>query len=137
MESRNASQLNKSALQSCFVQQTLKSWRFFLLFSAPPLIWGVFVVPLAWSGVFIALLSGIVWLGCWRLWLDERYFSFISEENNDLAGEVLTFIWQRTRLQRLTLVERQRGALRMYRRTMWFTAILWLFWLLMLLWHQR
>lgn len=135
MEDKNHNIKNRDALQASLLQQTLKSWRFLLLFSVPPLVWGLFVVPLVLPGVFIVFLCGIVWVGCWRLWLDEHYFSLISEENNELAGEVLRVIWCRKRLQQLAFAERQLGALNLFRRTMWLTGVLWLVWLMTLLWH--
>lgn len=133
MEDKNDNVTSKTALQSLFVQQTLKSWCFFLLFSIPPVVWVIFVAPSALPRVFIALLCGIVWFSCWRLWLDAHYFRLISEENNELAGEVLFVIWRRKRLQDLTFVERQLGALKQYRRTIWLTGALWVAWLMALL----
>lgn len=116
-------------LQTSLVQQTLGSWRFFLLFSIPPFMWGLFFSALSLSGIFIVFLCGIVWFGCWRLWLDERYFKFLKEENNEIAGEVLHFIWCRERLKRRTFAHRQQGALKLFRLTMWFSGILWIVWL--------
>jgi len=133
MEDKNDNVTSRTALQSLLVQQTLKSWRFFLLFSVPPMMWVIFVAPSALPRVFIALMCSIVWFGCWRLWLDAHYFRLINEENNELAGDVLFVIWRRERLQRLTYVERQLGALRQYRCTIWFTGSLWGAWLMALL----
>ncbi|AHG20278.1 membrane protein [Chania multitudinisentens RB-25] len=133
MADKNDTITSRMALQSLLVQQTLKSWRFFLLFSVPPMVWVIFVAPPVLPRVFITLLCGIVWFGCWRLWLDAHYFKFMSDENNELAGEVLFVIWRRERLQKLTFVERQSGALKQYRRTMWLTGALWAAWLMALL----
>lgn len=133
MEDKNDNVTSRTALQSLFVQQTLKSWRFFLLFSVPPVVWVIFVAPSTLLRVFIALMCGIVWFGCWRLWLDAHYFRLISEENNELAGDVLFVIWRRERLQGLTYVERQLGALIQYRRTILLTGALWVVWLMALL----
>ncbi|MEO3991206.1 hypothetical protein [Pseudocitrobacter cyperus] len=79
------------------------------------------------------LLVGLVWFGCWRLWLDSRYFRWIDEENNQAAGEALCYIWHRERLRVLTFSERQSGALKQYRLTMRLTGIMWLMWVLTLL----
>lgn len=134
MENQNSNVTNQIDLQTRFVQQTLKSGRFFLLFSIPPMTWVIFADPLVFPRIFIALLCGIVWFGCWRIWLDEHYFMLMSEENNHLAGEALFAIWRREKLQKLAFVERQRGALNLYRRTMWSTGVLWMTWLMALLW---
>lgn len=124
---------NNEALQRDLLRHTLASWRFILLFSVPPMVWVVFV---AQSGVFravIALLCASVWFGCWRLWLDVRYFSLLAEQNNTQAGEALYAIWRRDRLKTLTLTERQAGALTQFRRTLYWVAALWAAWLMMLI----
>lgn len=133
MEAKSDNVTQKSNLPSNLIQHTLKSWRFFLLFSVPPVLWVVFVEAPALPRLFIAVLCGMVWFGCWRLWLDTRYFTCMSEDNNALAGEALFVIWRREKLQRLTFAERQRGALKQFRRTMWLTGGLWIAWLAALL----
>lgn len=80
----------------------------------------------------IALLCAIVWFGCWRLWLDARYFSLLNVQNNVQAGEALFAIWQRDKLKTLSLTERQAGALAQFRRTLYWVAALWAAWLMML-----
>ncbi|MBJ9293811.1 hypothetical protein GHT40_05805 [Citrobacter werkmanii] len=119
-------------LQSGLLRHTLASWRFILLFSLPPLAWVLFVAPPGILRAVIALLCAIVWFGCWRLWLDERYFSLITAQNNSLAGEALCFIWRRERLTTLTLADRQSGALKQCRHTLCLVAALWAFWLVQL-----
>lgn len=119
-------------LQSGLLRHTLASWRFILLFSLPPLAWVLFVAPPGILRAVIALLCAIVWFGCWRLWLDERYFSLITAQNNTQAGEALYFIWQRERLKTLTLADRQSGALKQYRHTLCMVAVQWPFWLVQL-----
>jgi len=133
MEDKSDIVTNNHALQSLLVQQTLNSWRFFLLFSAPPMVWVIFAAPVDLLRVLITLLCGIVWFGCWRLWLDARYFRLINEENNHQAGEALCVIRQRDRLKTLSLSERQQGALKQCRRAMFFTGALWVVWLVALL----
>jgi hypothetical protein len=133
MEGKNDNVTSRTALQSLFVQQTLKSWRFFLLFSVPPMIWVIFAAPPAFSRIFITLMCGIVWFGCWRLWLDTHYFRLTNEENNELVGNVLFVLWGRERLQRLTYDQRQLGALIQFRRTFRLTGALWIVWLIALL----
>ncbi|AOR58617.1 hypothetical protein [Pectobacterium parmentieri] len=134
MEDKNQDIKCRPALQAYLIQQTLASWRFFLLFSAPPFMWGLFIAQMSLPGIFIVFLCGIVWFGCWRLWLDERYFRFISEENNEIAGEVLHFIWCREKLQQRTFADRQRGTLNLFRHTMRLTGMLWVVWLMVGLW---
>lgn len=119
-------------LQSGLLRHTLASWRFILLFSLPPLAWVLFVAPPGILRTVIALLCAIVWFGCWRLWLDERYFSLITAQNNSQAGEALCFIWRRERLKTLTLADRQSGALKQCRHTLCLVAALWAFWLVQL-----
>lgn len=130
MEGKNHDIKYRSALQASLIQQTLASWRFFLLFSCPPLLWALVIVQLNLAGIFILLLCGMVWFGCWRLWLDERYFRLINEENNDLAGEALHTIWRRKKLEHREFAQRQQGALTLFRKTMWLTGIMWLSWLI-------
>ncbi|HHD7445163.1 TPA: hypothetical protein ACOVFI_004298 [Citrobacter braakii] len=131
MENKNPGITARNALYALLVQQTLQSWRFLLLFSVPPLIWGLFVVPLEVSGLIIVLLCAGVWIGCWRLWLDERYFRLINVENNALAGDILHVIWGRKKLSHLTYAQRLLGALKLFRYTLQFTGILWVVWLIL------
>lgn len=123
-------------MQAALIQHTLASWRFILLFSFPPFLWALFIDQLNAAGLFIVLLCGIVWFACWRLWLDERYFRVISEENNAMAGEILHVIWGREKLKRHTLLHRQQGALTLFRKTQWLTGVLWVAWLLAGLWGR-
>lgn len=123
----------ESVLLSRLLTKTLNSWRFFLLFTLPPLAWIFFVVPSGIPCILIALMTGIIWFRCWRLWLDAQYFSLINEDNNEQAGEALCFIWQRETLRTLTLVGRRYAALKQCRHTLYWVAILWLAWLLFLL----
>lgn len=120
------------ALQSGLLRHTLASWRFILLFSLPPMAWVLFAAPPGILRAIIALLCAVVWFGCWRLWLDERYFSLVTAENNTQAGEALCFIWRRERLKTLTLVDRQAGALKQCRHTLCLVAALWAVWLVLL-----
>ncbi|MGL9720148.1 hypothetical protein [Symbiopectobacterium sp.] len=122
MEETSNSITNRRDLQSRFVVKTLNSWRFFLLLSVPPLVWAIFTTPPGVICFVIVFLTGIVWLGCWRLWLDVQYFTLINQENDAQVGAILFFIWQRERLQALSLVERQQG-------------VLWIIWLIALLLH--
>lgn len=133
MENKSDSVTNWRIIQSSLVVMTLRSWRFLLLFSFPPLVW---VIVLATPGPLraaIGLLCGVVWFGCWRVWLDERYLALIAPENHQQAGEALAFIWGKEKLASKTLEERQQGALRLLRKTLSCTAVLWLFWLTALL----
>ena len=120
------------ALRHDLLRNTLASWRFILLFSLPTMVWVLFVAPPGVLRAIIALLCAIVWFGCWRLWLDERYFSLITAHNNVQAGDALCFIWRRERLKTLTLAERQSGALQQCRHTLCLAAILWAVWLVLL-----
>ncbi|EIQ75805.1 MULTISPECIES: hypothetical protein [Citrobacter] len=123
---------NNEALQHGLLRHTLASWRFILLFSLPPMAWVLFVAPSGVLRAVIALLCAVVWFGCWRLWLDERYFSLINTQNNEQAGSALCFIWRRERLKTLTLVERQSGALQQCRKTLFLVVVLWAVWLALL-----
>ncbi|MFS9418754.1 MULTISPECIES: hypothetical protein [Citrobacter] len=124
---------NSEALQHGLLRHTLASWRFILLFSLPPMVWVLFVAPSGVLRAIIALLCAVVWFGCWRLWLDERYFSLINTQNNELAGSALCFIWRRERLKTLTLAERQSGALQQCRKTLFLVVVLWAVWLALLM----
>ena len=121
------------ALRHDLLRNTLASWRFILLFSLPPMVWALFVASPGVVRAVIALLCAVVWFGCWRLWLDQRYFSLINKQNNKQAGNALYFIWRRERLKALTLAERQSGALRQCRKTLCLVTVLWAFWLVLLL----
>jgi len=116
-------------LQHRLLQHTLASWRYLLLFTIPPLLWAIFIAPPGVMRAVIVLLCGIVFFGCWRIWLDARYFTLITQENNDQAGEALAFIWRRARLRELTFIERQHGALKQLRRTLMVVAATWAMWL--------
>lgn len=130
-ESDNVTQ--SDGIQRDLLGHTLASWRFILLFSLPPMVWVIFTAPSGISRAIVALLCAIVWFGCWRVWLDGRYFSLINAQNNELAGEVLGVIWRHERLKTLTLAERQSGALKQCRQTFYMVAILWAFWLMLLI----
>lgn len=129
MENETGSITDGEHLQMSLLLRTLSSWRFLLLFTFPPMTWVLFVASPGAIRVAVALLCAIVWFGCWRLWLDGRYFALISLENNTQAGDALNFIWQRERLTRLSLVERQQGAIKKLRRTLIVAAITWGVWL--------
>ncbi|MBA7846942.1 hypothetical protein HV213_15625 [Klebsiella sp. RHBSTW-00484] len=120
-------------LQYRLLQHTLASWRYLLLFATPPLLWAMFIAPPGVMRAVIVLLCGIVFFGCWRIWLDARYFTLITQENNDQAGEALAFIWRRARLRELTFIERQQGALKQLRRTLMAVAATWMMWILALM----
>lgn len=130
METNNHPITDKDDLQTALIQKTLASWRFFLFFSMPPLIWALFTLSLGFSHLIILLFCALVWISCWRLWLDEGYFRFINKENNELAGEILYTIWNREKLQQLTFIERQQGALKLCQRTMLLIVLLWIIWLI-------
>ncbi|MDF7670718.1 hypothetical protein PT276_05830 [Orbaceae bacterium ESL0721] len=132
MEEKYHNITSKNALKIALLQQT--SWRFFLLFTIPPLIWSLAIVSFRLPHIFILLLSFIVWMYCWRLWLDERYFRFINEENNRQAGEILAAIWHRKKLKKLTFTERERGAIKLHHHTLWLTLLLWIVWLIIGMW---
>lgn len=132
MATESDSVTNNEALQRDLLRHTLASWRFILLFSIPPMVWVIFVAQSGVLRAVIALLCACVWFGCWRLWLDDRYFSLLAEQNNAQAGEALYVIWRRDRLKTLTLTERQAGALTQFRRTLYWVAALWAAWLMML-----
>ncbi|MFP2514244.1 hypothetical protein [Buttiauxella agrestis] len=132
MEEKSANAANRKDLHSQFVYRTLKSWRFFLLFTVPPMMWAMFFASPSLYRISIVLLCGIVWFGCWRLWLDTQYLELINEENNHHAGEALGFIWRREKLKAFSLAERQRGAFKLLRQTILFTVALWVNWLIAL-----
>lgn len=71
------------------------------------MVWAIVVAPSGVLRAVIALLCAIVWFGCWRLWLDARYFSLLNVQNNVQAGEALYVIWQRDKLRTLSLTERR------------------------------
>lgn len=123
---------NKADLQHRLLQHTLASWRYLLLFATPPLLWAMFIAPQGVMRAVIVLLCEIVFFGCWRVWLDARYFTLITQENNEHVGEALAFIWRRARLRELTFIERQQGALKQLRRTLMAVAATWAMWLVAL-----
>lgn len=132
MATESDSVTNSQVLRRDLLQHTLASWRYFLLFAIPPLLWAMFAEPPGVMRAVIVLLCGIVFFGCWRIWLDARYFTLITQENNEHVGEALAFIWRRARLCELTLTERQQGALKQLRYTLVAVAATWVMWLLAL-----
>lgn len=104
---------------------TLKSWRALWLFTLPPL--GIVLQGhCTWAAAGLFMLIGVIWYHCWRLWLDQRYFSLMNDGvGNDALGGGLAEVWQLTRLRSLTLAERQQGAVRCLKRTLWMALILW------------
>ncbi|POT55221.1 hypothetical protein C3432_23315 [Citrobacter amalonaticus] len=135
MENESDGVTKTSVIQSHLLMQTLKSWRFFLLFTLPPLAWVLIAAQPGIVRMAMAMIGGVIWLSCWRLWLDVQYFSVINEENNARAGAALCSIWQREKLQALTFTQRQQGALKQFRRTLYWIVLLWLSWLILLLFH--
>ena len=119
-------------LQRDLLLSTLASWRYFMLLTSPPLLWVMFIAQPGLIRVIVALLCAICLVGCWRMWLDARYFRLITPANNALAGEVLREIWRRETLCGLGLITRQQGALKQLRRTMFANGVLWGLWLLAL-----
>lgn len=116
-----------------FLLLTLQSWRFFLVSVIPPLLWVIVAAPPRLFAILIAILCGSVIFGCWRLWLDVQYLRIIDSENNLQAGEALFFIWRREKLRHLTVVARQKGAIKQLRHTMWLITIGWGVWFVALL----
>ncbi|BBG31063.1 hypothetical protein [Zymobacter palmae] len=105
---------------------TLKSWRPLWLATLPPL--GVALLiscPSVASGLFV--LVGVGWYGCWRLWLDQQYFSVMREGTleGEAFGAELAEMWQRPRLRSLSLAERRQGALCWLKRTLVLVGVLW------------
>lgn len=135
MENKCDSVTSGDELSSRLLQHTLSSWRFLLLFILPPLMWVVFVGQAGIVRAVIALLCGLAFFGCWRVWLDAHYLAVIDQENNEQAGTALFFIWRRERLQSLTLNERRQGALKQFRIALGLIALLWAVWLIALLFY--
>ncbi len=120
--------VTRRALLCC----SLASWKFFLPLAALPVLWALIVLPHGWLQILLVINGGYCAFGCWRLWLDERYFALITEQYNALAGDALAFIWQRERLGRLTLEERETGARRQLHHTLKATMLAWVLWLIAL-----
>lgn len=133
MAERSDSVTNSETLQHHLVQYTLASWRYCALSAVPPLLWATFVAPQGVMRAILVLLCGIVFYGCWRMWLDRRYLSQITRDNNLQAGEALFSIWRRERVRKLSLAERQRGALKHLNRTLPIVGATWVIWMLALM----
>lgn len=119
--------------QMQFLLLTLQSWRFFLVSVIPPMLWVIIAAPPRLFAILIAFLCGSVIFGCWRLWLDAQYLRIIESANNLQAGEALFFIWRREKLRHLTVVDRQKGAIKQLWHTMWLIAFVWGVWFVALL----
>lgn len=129
MESKCDAVISEKRLKSLFVVKTLNSWRFFLLLSTPPLVDCLWNVPPGLYRTIIIMMCGVSLFNCWRLWLDANYLSLINEENNASAGEALCTIWQREKLLALTLTQREKGAIKMCRTSLYWIIALWMAWL--------
>ncbi|ORF06850.1 hypothetical protein BGI03_00940 [Snodgrassella alvi] len=124
---------NEHELSKVLVSHTLASWRFLLLMALIPLLWAIFCASGGLRRSLITAGAGIVIYQCWRLWLDNHYFSELTQENNRQAGIILTSIWQKQKLQDFTLEQRYQGALKQLKYSLISCALLWLIWIITLL----
>ncbi|WP_239374935.1 hypothetical protein [Snodgrassella gandavensis] len=133
MANQNSPEPADPYLNRQLIRQTLASWRFLLLMALVPLLWVIFNAPVGFIHVLITGNAGIVIYQCWRLWLDNNYFSELTPKNNQQAGIILAFIWQKEKLQYFSLQQRYEGAIKQLKYALASCAILWLIWVIALL----
>lgn len=133
MADTNKQPTDNHNLSKLLIRHTLASWRFILIMALIPLIWASFCQQQNIIRALIVAMAGILIYQSWRLWLDENYFAEISEHNNQQAGIILTFIWQKNRLQYLSLQQRYQGAIRQLKISLICCAVLWIIWLIALI----
>ncbi|MRT40513.1 hypothetical protein GJV09_04150 [Enterobacteriaceae bacterium RIT702] len=108
------------------VQIHLASWRYFAALTLPPL---ALILSLIYSALSLPLmlLFFITHYYCWRLWLDERLFALLNNED-DLAefDRGMAQLWPKKFALSRSLADRLHGARVMFYRAMISLLMLWL-----------
>ena len=108
------------------VQIHLASWRYFAALTLPPL---ALILNLLHSALSLPLmvLFFITHYYCWRLWLDERLFALLNNED-DLAefDRGMAQLWPKKFARPRSLADRLHGTRVMFYRAMISLLVLWL-----------
>lgn len=108
------------------VQIHLASWRYFAALTLPPL---ALILSLFYSALSLPLmlLFFITHYYCWRLWLDERLFALLNNED-DLAefDRGMAQLWPKKFACTRSLADRLHGTRVMFYRAMISLLVLWL-----------
>jgi hypothetical protein len=108
------------------VQIHLASWRYFAALTLPPLvlmfnlIYSVLCVPLL-------VLFLVTHYYCWRLYLDERLFTLLSDEEKIAEFEQgMAMLWAKKSTVTRSMTDRWRGTKVLFHRAMTSLLVLWL-----------
>ncbi len=106
----------------------LSSWRYLAALTLPPIVFvlvsqpSLVVLPL----IFLALL---VHYFCWRLWLDERLFKLLTDEEGIAVFDTaMAVLWGKPKGKERSLGERWKGAKALLHKALLSTVILWVMW---------
>jgi len=112
----------------------LASWRYFALLTLPPLVL-ILLPPYQLTNMLMMVLFMITHYYCWRLWLDERLFTVLKNED-DLASfdEGMQQLWSSKPGSPRPLNARWRGARKLFFRAIAALLLLWLVVLYRLFW---
>lgn len=118
--------MSDSMMTKRIVQIHLSSWRYFAALTLPPL---ALILNLFYSALSLPLmmLFFVTHSYCWRLWLDERLFALLNNED-DLAefDHGMAQLWPKKFARPRSLTDRLRGTRVIFYRAMLSLLVLWL-----------
>lgn len=115
-----------TSMTNRIMQIHLSSWRYFALLTLPPLVLAFNLLYSLESMVLLILFLSTHYY-CWRLWLDERLFTLLENENDlVMFDEGMSYLWSMKPGKTRTLPERWKGARKLFYRAIFSTAVLWL-----------
>lgn len=118
--------MQEIALTNRIVQIHLSSWRYFALLTIPPLVLA-FNLLYSLESVILLVLFLITHYFCWRLWLDERLFNLLDNENELTAFDAgMSHLWPAKFNRIRSLNERWAGTRGLFFRAMIALTTLWL-----------
>ncbi|MDI9220857.1 hypothetical protein QMZ30_08085 [Pantoea sp. EA-12] len=118
--------MSDSMMTKRIVQIHLSSWRYFAALTLPPL---ALILNLFYSALSLPLmvLFFVTHYYCWRLWLDERLFGLLKNEE-DLAefDQGMAQLWSKKFARLRSLTDRLLGTRVIFYRAMISLLVLWL-----------
>ncbi|KHN50797.1 hypothetical protein [Pectobacterium fontis] len=117
--------MSDNTMTNRIMQIHLSSWRYFAALTLPP-VGLIFTLFFSIDCVILMVLFLLTHYYCWRLWLDEKLFQLLDNEN-DLSkfDNGMAYLWGKKTCNTRTLAERWRGTRDLFYRAMFSLMALW------------